>query len=173
VAELLRNAQRPALVYGPDAMTPIGVTVLERLIGIFESNTSGQPPTLIGAPPSANSLALVAAGIEAVEEVGPWLDAKPLKFLHIAASDEPDGGERLLDEKYVRPLLEQVECVVVQASYRSRLTDLAQVVLPATIWCEKRGTITSIEGRQLPLQPVLPACGEAKDDKTILEMVFA
>jgi predicted molibdopterin-dependent oxidoreductase YjgC len=127
---------------------------------------------LIALPTGTNSLTLAAGGVELVEEVGPWLDAKPLKFLHIVASDEPDGGARLLDEKYVRPLLEEIDCVVVQAAYRSRLADLAKVVLPAAIWCEKQGTITNFEGRELPLRAVLPPRGEARPDQEILEALL-
>jgi NADH dehydrogenase/NADH:ubiquinone oxidoreductase subunit G len=172
VADVLKDAKRPVLVYGPEAMTPIGVAVLERLVKIFEAKTAGPAPALIALPTSPNSLTLAAGGIEPVEEVGPWLDAKPLKFLHIVASDEPDGGARLLDEKYVRTLLEEIDCVVVQAAYQSRLTGLAKVVLPAAIWCEKKGTITNFEGRELPLQTVLPPRGEARQDQEILEAVL-
>jgi formate dehydrogenase major subunit len=173
VAATLEGTQRPAIVYGPNAMTPIGVTVLEQLIKILETSKGGQAPLLIGLPTGTNSRALAEAGIEPVEEIGPWLDAKPLKFLHFLAGDAPDGGARVLEEKYVRPLLEQIDCVVVQASYRSALTDIAHVVLPAAIWCEKSGTITNLEGRQLSLQPVLPLSGEARNDAEILETVFA
>jgi NADH dehydrogenase/NADH:ubiquinone oxidoreductase subunit G len=173
VAAALEGAQRPAIVYGPNAMTPIGVTVMERLIKILEDHPGGQEPALIGLPVSTNSLALAGAGIEAIEDVGPWLDAKPLKFLHIVASDAPDGGAGMLEEKYVAGLLDQIPCVVVQAGYRSALTDKAAVVLPATIWCEKSGTITNLEGRRLSLRPVLPVSGEAREDAAILESVFA
>ncbi len=173
VANALRDAQRPVLVYGPNAMTPIGVTVMERLIKIFETKTDGQPPRLVPLPVSTNSFALTAAGIEAMEDIGPWIDAGPLKFLHIVASDEPDGGARLLREKHVPMLLDEVDCLVVQASYRSALTDRAHVVLPAAIWCEKSGTITNFEGRELPLRQVLPPHGEARDDKAILETLFS
>jgi formate dehydrogenase major subunit len=172
VAEVLRGAQRPVLVYGPEAMTPIGVEVLERLVKIFEGKSPGPAPTLIALPTGTNSLTLAVGGVELVEEVGPWLDAKPLKFLHIVASDEPDGGARLLDEKYVRALMEEINCVVVQAAYQSRLTDLAKVVLPAAIWCEKQGTITNFEGRELPLRAVLPPRGEARQDQEILEALM-
>ena len=172
VTDTLKDAKRPVLVYGPEAMTPIGVAVLERLVKIFEAKTAGPAPALIALPTSTNSLALAAAGIETIEEVGPWLDAKPLKFLQIVASDEPDGGARLLDEKYVRALLEEIDCVVVQAAYQSRLTGLAKVVLPATIWCEKQGTITNFEGRELPLKAVLPPRGQARQDREILEAVL-
>jgi predicted molibdopterin-dependent oxidoreductase YjgC len=172
VASVLRDVQRPVLVYGPDAMTPIGVTVMDRLIRIFEAKTEGQPPRPIPLPTSTNSFALTAAGIEPVEDIAPWIDAEPLKFLHIVASDEPDGGARLLREKYVSELLGEIDCLVVQASYRSALSDRAHVVLPATIWCEKSGTITNFEGRELPLRPVLPPRGEARDDKAILEALL-
>ena len=171
VAHELQDAKRPVLVYGPDAMTSVGVAVLERLVKIFESKSSGPAPALIALPTSPNGLTLAAGGLELVEEVGPWLDAKPLKFLHIIASDEPDGGARLLDERYVRALIEEIDCVVVQAAYRSRLTDLATVVLPAASGWEKQGTLTNFEGRELPLQAVLPPQGEARQDLDILNAV--
>ena len=54
VAEVLRDAKRPVLVYGPDAMTSIGVAVLERLVRFLNRNgrpgarvdrIANQPPT--------------------------------------------------------------------------------------------------------------------------------
>ena len=169
VARVLKNAKRPALVYGAAAMSPIGVTVMERLIKILEGNPSGKAPIMIPLPASTNSLELARMGIEPVEEIAPWLDAQPLQYLHIVASDEPDGGARLLDETPARELLKQIGCVVVQASYRSELTETASIVLPAAMWSEKSGTVTNIEGRKLPLQPVLPPHGEAREDAKILE----
>jgi formate dehydrogenase major subunit len=173
VAATLAGVKRPAVVYGPNAMTPIGVTVMEQLIKILETSRSGQAPLLIGLPAGSNSLALAGAGLEAVEETGRWLDAKPLKFLHIVAGDAPDGGAQILDEEAAAARLTEINCVVVQAAYPSRLTEAAKVVLPAAIWCEKSGTITNLEGRRLPLKAVLPLTGEAREDAAILESVFA
>ena len=48
VATSLQDAQRPVLVYGPNAMTSIGVTVMERLIKIFEAKTGRPMPTATG-----------------------------------------------------------------------------------------------------------------------------
>lgn len=173
VAETLATVQRPVLVYGPDAMSPIGVTVLERLIKTFEAKQGGEAPSLVAIPRSTNSLGLAAAGIEPLEEIAPWLDQQPLNFLHIVASDEPDGGARLLDERYVKPLLEQLECVVVQAAYPSALTEMATVVLPAATWAEKTGTITNFEGSPRPVRPVLTAGEAVREDQAILEALFA
>ncbi|HVM61007.1 MAG TPA: molybdopterin-dependent oxidoreductase [Verrucomicrobiae bacterium] len=174
VGDVLGSAKRPVLIYGPAAMSAVGVTILDRLIKTLSSaGNGGEMLAPIQLPTSTNSLALAAAGVEPVEDVSTWLAVQPLSFLHIVASDEPDGGARLLKEPHVRPLLEQIDNIVVQASYESELTQLARVVLPAAIWCEKSGTTTNFEGRTLPLQAALPPTGEAREDKAILEMVFA
>jgi NADH dehydrogenase/NADH:ubiquinone oxidoreductase subunit G len=202
VAEELGTVKRPVLVYGPNAMTAIGVTVLERLTEIFETNQSAEALQLLALPTSANSHALKAANIEPVEEAGPWLES--IKFLHLVASDEPDGGARFLNAECGVPSAEFLNpqsstrtwngFLVVQASYESALTGLANVVLPAAAWAEKTGTITSAEGRQLPLRAAI-ACGVGSvefgvwcaergipqsairnphlDDGTILETIYA
>jgi formate dehydrogenase major subunit len=173
VGDVLKDCQRPVLIYGPDAMTPLGVATFEKLLEVFAKNPSGESPGLIGLPVAANSLGVVAAGIEPVEDVAPWIDHKPLQFLHLALGDEPDGGARLLEEKYVSHLLEGVAFLVAQAAYRSVLTDRAQVVLPALTWAEKTGTLTNFEGRALPLNPVVPVKTAARDDAAIVEALYA
>ncbi len=173
VTDSLKDVKRPVLVYGPGAMTPIGITVLERLIAVFEKKRSGTGPHLVPLPVTTNSLGLSKAGVEPLEDIAAWLDLQPLNFLYVVASDEPDGGARLLDERHVRALLEQIDCLVLQASYESPLMDLAEVVLPSAIWCEKSGTVTSFEGHELKIEAVLPPRGEARDDKTILEALSA
>ena len=173
VADTLAAAQRPVLVYGPEAMSPIGITVLDHLIQTFEAKKDGAGPATVALPRSTNSLGCGKAGLELLEEIAPWLDSKPLSFLHIVASDEPDGGARLLEERHVRSLLEQLDCIVVQTAYASPLTELASIVLPVATWAEKSGTITNFEGRALPVHPVLPPAGAAREDQAILESMFA
>jgi predicted molibdopterin-dependent oxidoreductase YjgC len=172
VGEVLQSATRPVLLYGSVAMTPVGVTVMERLIEILSAQPSGAALQVIGLPTSTNALSLTAAGIEPVQDVTNWLIETELKYLHVIASDEPDGGVRLVD-RHDRALLEKIGCVVVQASYQSALTDMATLVLPAAASLEKAGTLTNLEGRQQALNPVVPARGQAKQDQAILEMVYA
>lgn len=173
VAEVLRDVQRPVLLYGTEAMTPVGVAVLERLLAVFEQKTSGEAPALIGLPIGTNSIGLVAAGLEAVEDVTGWLDAKPVRYLHLVLGDDHTLGERWFEEKHRALLLETVDLLVVQASYESPLTQHAHVVLPACTWAEKTGTVTNFEGRTLPLKPVIPVHGQARDDAAIVEAVYA
>ncbi|MGO9244802.1 MAG: molybdopterin-dependent oxidoreductase [Verrucomicrobiia bacterium] len=174
VGEVLGSAKRPVLIYGAAAMTAVGVTILERLTKVLTSSSNGgEMLAPIQLPTSTNGLALAAGGVEPVEDISTWLGVQPVNFLHIVASDEPDGGARLLKEPHVRALMEQIDCVAVQASYESALTDLARVVLPSAIWCEKNGSVTNFEGRALPLRAALAPSGEAREDNTVLETVFA
>jgi formate dehydrogenase major subunit len=46
---------------------------------------------------------------------------------------------------------------VVQSAYRSPATETADVVLPDLIWAEQKGHIINIEGRTLPVTPLLQA----------------
>jgi formate dehydrogenase major subunit len=173
VGDVLQGSRRPVLVYGPRAMTPVGVTAMDHLITVFGSLTGSQDPKLLPLTIGTNCLAATTAGIEPIEDVGPWLDASPLGYLHIVAGDEPDGGASLLDEKHVARLLREIECVVVQAAYESPLIELAHLVLPSAAWSETAGTTTNIEGRSLPLKAVFPARGGARSDQHILETMFA
>jgi formate dehydrogenase major subunit len=174
VGEVLGNAKRPVLIYGAAAMTAVGVTILDRLTKVLTSQgNGGEMLAPIQLPTSTNGLALAAGGVEPVEDVSTWLGVQPVNFLHIVASDEPDGGARLLKEPHVRALLEQIDCVVVQTSYQSALTDVARVVLPSVVWYEKTGSVTNFEGRILPLHAALAPSGEAREDNTVLETVFA
>ena len=174
IGDVLANVKRPVLIYGPAAMTAVGVTIFDRLIKALGSHGDGGAALVpIQLPTSTNSLALAVAGVEPVEDVSTWLGLQPLNFLHIVASDEPDGGAGLLKEPHVRAMLERIDGVVLQASYESPLTEVARVVLPAAIWCEKNGTVTNLEGRSLPLRAAVPPRGEAREDRAILETVFA
>jgi predicted molibdopterin-dependent oxidoreductase YjgC len=174
VGEVLGNVKRPVLIYGAAAMTAVGVTILDRLTKVLTSQCNGgEMLAPIQLPTSTNSLALAAGGVEPVEDISTWLGVQPVNFLYIVASDEPDGGARLLKEPHVRAFLEQIDCVVVQASYESALMDVARIVLPSAIWCEKNGSVTNFEGRALPLRAALAPSGEAREDNTVLETVFA
>ena len=170
VATALKDAKRPVLLYGPKALTPLGITAMDKLIQLF---THGTGPTVIGLPTTTNALALAGAGITPIDDVAHWLTSHALQMVHIVVSDEVEGSAKILRDRDVAGLLKGLPCVVVQAAYESRLTELAQVVLPTLVWSEKSGTITNFEGRQLALHPALTPRGEGRDDQQILESVFA
>jgi len=50
----------------------------------------------------------------------------------------------------------------------SETAELADVVLPGTVWCEDEGTITNLEGRIVKINPAADPPGEARRDWEIM-----
>jgi assimilatory nitrate reductase catalytic subunit len=74
-------------------------------------------------------------------------------------------AQSLPDQGLVREALRNAEMVIVQDCCRSTMTaDYADVLLPATTWAEKDGTVTNSERRISRVLPVLPPPGEALHD---------
>jgi len=61
--------------------------------------------------------------------------------------------------------------LVVQASYHSPATSLADVVLPSTIWAEREGHYVSMDGRILELERALqPQDGLLQDQEILIRL---
>ena len=74
-------------------------------------------------------------------------------------------AQSLPEQKLVREALKHAELVIVQESYRTTSTvEFADVLLPATTWAEKEGTVTNSERRITRVRPVLPKPAEARHD---------
>ncbi len=77
-------------------------------------------------------------------------------------------AQSLPDQNKVREALAQAEFVVVQEAYRDTATvPFADVLLPATTWAEKGGTVTNSERRISRVLPALPPFGIAREDWAI------
>jgi assimilatory nitrate reductase catalytic subunit len=85
-----------------------------------------------------------------------------IKILWIACTNP---AQSLPDQKLVREALEKAELVIVQEAYRTIATvDYADVLLPATTWGEKEGTVTNSERRITRFKPVLDKPHETRHD---------
>ena len=74
-------------------------------------------------------------------------------------------AQSMPDQTMVRRALQRAEFVVLQEAYRHTATaDFADLLLPATSWGEKSGTVTNSERRISRVRAALPAPGEARDD---------
>ncbi len=143
---LARGASSPAVVYGAGAGELLD-TLRESL---------GDKATFLGLVPGSNARGLLAAGIAGEAEVN------GAKGAFVFAADETVDGD-LLER------LSNVEFLVVQASYENPLLERADVVLPATVWAEKSGTITNTEGRTQKINAVLQPPAGVRDDLEVLE----
>lgn len=89
-----------------------------------------------------------------------------IKALWIACTNPTQS---LPDQAQVRRALEIAECVVLQEAYAdTECARYADVLLPATTWGEKDGTVTNSERRITRVRPAVPAVGEARHDWQIV-----
>jgi len=146
-ARLLAMAVRPAIVFGKGISAQSSNAALKALLELGE---------VIGAVNDAHSSLLSTKGqANSVTAAQYHLD-KPLKVdghhaAFIAIADEKPT-KRLIQK------LENVPYLVVQASFASQLTAMADVVLPVTVWSEQEGHYVNLEGRvQLAQQSITPA----------------
>lgn len=89
-----------------------------------------------------------------------------IKLLWIACTNP---AQSLPDLANIRKAMETAECVVLQEAYANTETAaFADVLLPATSWGEKEGTVTNSERRISRVRAALPPPGEAKHDWQIV-----
>lgn len=72
------------------------------------------------------------------------------------------------DAHRIREALQRAELVVVQDAYRTPATVAhADVLLPATTWAERDGTVTNSERRISRVRAAVPPFGQARHDWAI------
>ncbi|VWX62211.1 Assimilatory nitrate reductase (NADH) alpha subunit apoprotein [Burkholderiales bacterium 8X] len=77
-------------------------------------------------------------------------------------------AQSMPDQSTVRRALERAEFVVVQEAFATTTTcDYADLLLPATTWGEKEGTVTNSERRISRVRKAVSPPGEARDDWSI------
>jgi assimilatory nitrate reductase catalytic subunit len=85
-----------------------------------------------------------------------------IKALWIACTNP---AQSMPDLATVRRALERAEFVVVQEAFATPTTcDYADLLLPASTWGEKDGTVTNSERRISRVRPAVPAPGAARHD---------
>ena len=85
-----------------------------------------------------------------------------IKALWIACTNP---AQSMPDQATVRRALERAEFVVVQEAFSTTATcRFADLLLPATTWGEKEGTVTNSERRVSRVRAAVPAPGETRHD---------
>lgn len=74
----------------------------------------------------------------------------------------------LPDNAVVQRALERLDPLVVVDFFMSETAELADVVLPGTVWCEDEGTTTNLEGRVVKINRAAEPPGEARRDWEIV-----
>ncbi|MES2956950.1 MAG: molybdopterin-dependent oxidoreductase, partial [Pseudomonadota bacterium] len=88
-----------------------------------------------------------------------------IKALWIACTNP---AQSMPDQAMVRRALERCEFIVLQEAFSTTATaPYADLLLPATTWGEKDGTVTNSERRISRVRAAVPAPGQARDDWAI------
>jgi assimilatory nitrate reductase catalytic subunit len=104
------------------------------------------------------------AGAAATEMVGLMADGRIKSCLVICSNLMVS----LPDVNVVQRALHNLDPLVVIDFFMSETAELADVVLPGSVWCEGEGTTTNLEGRVVKINQASAPPGEAKRDVEIV-----
>jgi formate dehydrogenase major subunit len=149
VSQLLAAAKNPTFIYGKGITASGFPTVLKvlldlaRLVGALDEKHSA----VLSIKGEANSLAAHQYDLDKLFQV------QDQQAVYLALGDDY-AGQRLVRR------VEKAPFKVVQASYVSPVTAMADVVLPAEMWAEQEGHYLNLEGHlQMARRGVTPPDG--------------
>ncbi|TMB82130.1 MAG: nitrite reductase [Chloroflexi bacterium] len=110
-----------------------------------------------------------------VEEL-PWEGAAAPEMIHLMADGEIKSCliacsnlmVSLPENEVVKRALQRVDPLIVVDFFLSETAELADVVLPGTVWCEDEGTTTNLEGRVIKVNRAADPPGESREDWRIV-----
>jgi formate dehydrogenase major subunit len=162
VGKAIMAAEKPTFVYGKgltrnDSADALNALLkLARLAGGLDEKQS----RVLSLKGEANSLGAYLYGLDKPFQVNGH------QAVYLAIGDD-HVGQRLLERVKEAPF------VIVQASYVSPLTELADVVLPSEMWAEQEGHYVNLEGRLQEIRRGLAPPEEVRSHVDILEAIAA
>jgi formate dehydrogenase major subunit len=156
-ARILANSITPVILYGNGITAQRDEHLVEELyrlavlIGAVDQERAG----ILSVKGQSNSLTAALLGLDQA------FTLNGQKAVYAALGDDrvsPFLVERLSKAPYL----------VVQASYESKLTEQADVVLPVTIWSEQAGHYINLDGRVQNAEKVLVAPENVRDNLAVL-----
>jgi formate dehydrogenase major subunit len=156
-ANILNKAKNAVVVYGDGVLEKKSPKLIARLLDLANL-ASPEHMKVISLKPKGNSRGAWELGIANQNGMA---KAKP-KMVYVLMCDEEFATGDWVS------LVDQSEFLVVQASYRSPLTDCADVVLPSPIWAERKGKYVSLDGKAGYSQKLLEPPAEVKDDVEVI-----
>ncbi len=162
-AETYAKAKHAVIIYGQGvwhSRSPVLVTDLLNLADLT-GNRNGDHLRVISLKPAANSRGAWNLGAAAKD-----LSLSHVQGLYLLTSDEQVDNDEVLG------WLRTIDFLVVQASYRSAVTSMADVVLPSPIWAERDGgQYVSLDGHVAKSYRVIePKKGLLQDQEIVREL---
>ena len=153
-AVILASVENPVIVYDVKNMTEDSVITLKALLELAKA---------CGAV-SISTKGLANSSAAAQYKLTKTFKVNGHQAVFAALADEEPT------QKLVKTL-ENAGYLVVQASYHSKLTAMADVVLPVEIWAEQEGHFVNLEGKVQKANKVLCASEEIRSNADVLNTI--
>lgn len=140
VVTLLKAASAPVIIVGKGVISQADGKALEAALELANASNG----KLLSLKGEANSLAAAQYGLDST------FDRAGQQVVFVALGDD-HARKRILQHVEGSPYL------VVQATYASKLTAAADVVLPAANWAEQEGHYLNLDGRLQKAEKLLTA----------------
>ena len=156
-ARVLANSITPVILFGKGITAQRDECLVEELyklallVGAVDNERAG----LLSIKGEANSLTAALLGLDRVFELNGQ------KAVYVAVGDD-------YVSKSLVARVSKAPYLVVQASYESKLTALADAVLPVTIWSEQGGHYVNLDGRVQKTEKVLASPDKVRDNLAVL-----
>lgn len=156
-ALILANSITPVILIGKGITAQRNEVLIEELhrLAVLIGAVDGERAGLLSIKGEANSLTAALLGFDEVFQ----LNGQQAVYAVIG----DDYVSRSLVER-----LSKAPYLVVQASYESKLTEQADVVLPVTVWAEQEGHYVNLDGRLQKAEKTLTPPGSVRDNLAVL-----
>jgi formate dehydrogenase major subunit len=161
-AEMIASAEKPVFIYGKGVTADGGADAVKALIdlahaaGVIGDNTS----SLINVKGKANSMAAAQYHLDQPFKI----NGSQAAYIALG-DDEPSQG--LIQS------LRKAPFIVVQASFVSQATAVADVVLPVENWMEQEGHFINLEGRLQKASKAVDAPEDVWSNEAVIKAVAA
>ena len=156
-ARLLAHAISPMIVFGKGVTAQRDEKLIEALyqLAVQVGAVDGERSNILSLKGEANSQSASLMGLEQP------FNPNGEKVTYIAVGDDY-VAKKLVEKAAKSPYL------VVQASYESKLTEKADVVLPVSIWAEQEGHYINLDGRMRKTEKAVTAPENVRDNLDVL-----
>ncbi|MDD5398392.1 MAG: molybdopterin-dependent oxidoreductase [Dehalococcoidia bacterium] len=162
--EVLAGSKNGVIIYGSGILQYKDAELVATILNL--AALIGDKPRVISLKRYGNSRGAWDLGlVNAKGSVAADLAKCKASSLYTLLADDLTNSQELADS------MKGVEFAVVQASYRSPVTEKADVVLPSLLWTESKGNYTSIDGISKKTVPMVKANAAIKADADTLKEV--
>ena len=159
--EIAKKAKNCILIFGEEFVRIGGSEALEAISRIIhKSHETNYKFGVISIKPSSNSLGSWLKRIPSTSEF-----SDKIKMAYLLLGDDDCLNSDLTSK------LRKVDFLVIYGTYYSPITSLAHVLIPATTWLERSGSLVSSDGKEQLVNKVLEKPTDIEDEIHVMTRI--